>query len=73
MGPYPKGTVFRCISGGGGGWGSPLERDPQLVLADIRNGFIDVAQAQAVCRVVVVERAGELAVDQQQTEQLRAA
>ena len=73
IGPFPKGTVFRSTTGGGGGWGSPLERDPQLVLADIRNGFIDAAQAQAVCRVVVVERAGELAVDQQQTEQLRAA
>ena len=73
IGPFPKGTVFRSTTGGGGGWGSPLERDPQLVLADIRNGFIDAAQAQAVCRVVVVERAGELAVDQQQTDELRAA
>jgi N-methylhydantoinase B len=73
IGPFPKGTVFRSTTGGGGGWGSPLERDPQLVMADIRNGFIDAAQAQAVCRVVVVERAGELAVDQQQTDELRAA
>ena len=45
--------------------------------ADVQLGSaaaqIDAAQAQAVCRVVVVERAGELAVDQQQTDELRAA
>lgn len=73
VGPFPKGTVFRSTTGGGGGWGSALERDPQLVLADIRNGFTDPATARTVCNVAVVEENGEWVIDQKQTQKLRAA
>lgn len=31
---------------GGGGYGSPAERDPQLVEADVRNGYVSVAAAK---------------------------
>ena len=34
-------------SAGGGGWGSPLERDPQRVLADVLDGLVTLESAQA--------------------------
>ena len=68
IGPFPKGTVLRSITGGGGGWGSALQRDPQAILADIRNGFISPATAKAVCNVVVVEEHGTWVIDQKQTK-----
>ena len=33
-------------SGGGGGWGNPLQRDPQHVLEDVRNGFVSERSAR---------------------------
>lgn len=73
VGPFPKGTVFRVITGGGGAWGPAHERDPQLVLADIRNGFINPATAKTVYNVVVTQEDGEWIIDQKQTQKLRAA
>jgi N-methylhydantoinase B len=73
IGPFPKGTVLRVTTGGGGGWGLPRERDPELVLYDVRNGFIDAETAKSVYGVAVVEKNGEWAIDQTQTERLRAA
>ena len=34
--PLQKGDVARLITGAGGGWGDPKERDRELVLADLR-------------------------------------
>ena len=73
VGPFPKGTVLRAITGGGGGWGSALERDPQMILADILNGFLDPATAKAVCNIAVFEENGEWVIDHEQTQKLRAA
>ena len=39
------GEVLVNQSGGGGGWGDPLARDPAAVLADVRNGYVSVAGA----------------------------
>lgn len=33
------GEAMRIVIGGGGGWGDPLQRDPAMVLADVRNGL----------------------------------
>ena len=52
----------------GAGYGSALERDPQSVLADVRDGLIDVDIARNDYGVVVVSGV----VDQQATEDLRA-
>lgn len=73
LGPFPRGTVLRVTTGGGGGWGPPHERDPQLVLYDVRNGFIDADTAKTDYGVAVVEHNGEWMIDQTQTERLRAA
>ena len=31
---------LEALSPGGGGWGNPLERDPEAVLEDVRNGIV---------------------------------
>ncbi|WP_048052672.1 hydantoinase B/oxoprolinase family protein [Saccharolobus islandicus] len=40
-------------SAGGGGWGDPLDRDPELVLQDVRNEYITSEIAQKVYGVVI--------------------
>ncbi|HJM61142.1 MAG TPA: hydantoinase B/oxoprolinase family protein [Alphaproteobacteria bacterium] len=47
------GTIFRHELPGGGGWGDPLERDPQAVLDDVRNGYVSAAAAHAEYGVIV--------------------
>ena len=40
-------------SSGGGGWGDPLERDPEEVLADVRDGYLTPEAAEGDYGVVV--------------------
>ena len=40
------GDMFVMRTGGGGGWGDPIERDPALVLRDVRVGLLTVEQAR---------------------------
>jgi N-methylhydantoinase B len=64
-----RGDIVRIRTGGGGGWGDPLERDPELVLADVLGGWITPETASAQYGVVLTE--GK--VDQTATSALRAA
>jgi N-methylhydantoinase B len=52
---------FRLLSAGGGGWGDPLQRDPEAVRRDVRNEIVSVAAARDVYGVVL--DAATLAVD----------
>ena len=65
-----KGDVFRHVLAGGGGWGDPLERDPQAVLRDVRNEFLSAARAKADYGVIVDTAAWR--VDEAATKKLRA-
>jgi N-methylhydantoinase B len=47
------GDVVSLRSAGGGGWGAPLERDPALVLRDVRDEFVTVEDAEATYGVVL--------------------
>ena len=47
------GALSRYITNGGGGWGPPLERAPERVLADVRNGYVSLAHARDAYGVVV--------------------
>ena len=40
-----RGDVVRLQTGGGGGWGHPFDRSPELVLADVQGGFTSPAAA----------------------------
>jgi N-methylhydantoinase B len=44
--PMRRGDRFRAILAGGGGFGEPLERDPERVLADVVEGKISAAYAR---------------------------
>ncbi len=47
------GEVLVNCSGGGGGWGDPLKRDPEKVLSDVRNGYISLTSAERDYGVVI--------------------
>ena len=49
------GDVIRITSAGAGGWGSPLEREPQRVLRDVECGFVSLTAAQDEYGVVIVD------------------
>ena len=38
--PIKSGDLLRILTPGGGGWGDPLEREPQEVLRDVRLGQV---------------------------------
>ena len=47
------GDAYMMQSGGGGGFGSPLERDPALVADDVKEGYVSQEAARADYGVVV--------------------
>jgi N-methylhydantoinase B len=49
----PAGTVVVYRTSGGGGWGDPLERDPLMVLRDVREGFVPIESARDEYGVIV--------------------
>ena len=65
-----RGDVFRHELAGGGGWGDPLERDPERVLKDVRNEYVSPESARRDYGVVIDTESR--AVDTTATEQLRA-
>ncbi|MBB3726547.1 hydantoinase B/oxoprolinase family protein [Nonomuraea dietziae] len=56
--PVRAGEVIRVRTTGGGGWGSPYERDPERVAADVRDGKVSVEGARTDYGVVFEEGAG---------------
>jgi N-methylhydantoinase B len=48
-----KGDVFHHVSAGGGGSGSPLDRDPALVLDDVLDGKVSIEAARERYGVVI--------------------
>jgi N-methylhydantoinase B len=64
------GDAFRIRSGGGGGYGSPLERPAELVLEDVRQGYVSIAAAASLYGIVIDPASME--VDRTATEKLRA-
>ena len=53
--PLVAGTLVRIDTTGGGGWGEPLERDPELVALDVLQGKVSPAAAQDEYGVVLAE------------------
>ena len=60
--------------GGGGGWGDPLDRDPQAVLDDVLDEYVSVAGAERDYGVVLTGSLEDLTleIDHDGTERLRA-
>ena len=68
------GEKARFLNAGGGGYGAPLEREPERVLGDVLRGWETVERARETYRVVLTGSAEEetLAVDEAATRALRA-
>jgi N-methylhydantoinase B len=65
-----KGDIVSIRSGGGGGWGDPSQRNPELVLNDVRDGLITPEQAYKIYKVFIDP--SELKIDWEATERARA-
>jgi N-methylhydantoinase B len=59
--PVKPGDAFTRPSAGGGGFGDPLERDPEAVVEDVADGYVSVARAERDYGVVVRAVDAELA------------
>ena len=70
--PLRADDAFRLDSPGGGGYGDPLARDPERVLADLRDGMVSAQQAECEYGVVVTRTGGSWAVDHGETRARRA-
>src|SRR4029077_12611791 len=51
--PIPANTLVRVETTGGGGWGDPLEREPDLVGQDVLEGKISERAAREAYGVIV--------------------
>jgi hypothetical protein len=75
---YPEldGPVTQIRTSGGGGWGDPLDRDPERVRLDVRDGYVSIEGAARDYGVVIVgdpaRHPDDLVVDDGATSALRA-
>jgi N-methylhydantoinase B len=67
--PLHENEVVSFQTGGGGGYGPPLEREPDLVLQDVIDGYVSLAQAKEDYGVVIDKK--EMKVDRAATEARR--
>jgi N-methylhydantoinase B len=63
------------VDSGGGGYGSPLDRDPEMVRADVLEGWVSIEKARQIYGVVLNGRADDesIAIDREATVKWRAA
>jgi N-methylhydantoinase B len=64
------GNVIQFESAGGGGYGDPLQRDPQAVAADVVNGYVSIEKAREDYGIVIDPVT--LKVDSVETDKVRA-
>jgi N-methylhydantoinase B len=72
--PMQAGERVMFNYGGGGGWGNPLDRDPQAVLDDVLDEYVSIEGARRDYGVVITGSLEDLtlALDDTATERLRA-
>jgi N-methylhydantoinase B len=68
--PMMKGDRFRAILAGGGGYGDPFERDPDLVRADVSEEKLTIGYARKHYGVVI-KPGPRFAIDKAATRKLR--
>jgi N-methylhydantoinase B len=61
--------VVTIVAAGGGGYGNPLERDPEMVERDVLEGYVSFEKAGENYRVVI--DSNTITVDQEATRKLR--
>ena len=63
-----KGDTFTLLTGGGGGFGPPVERDPERVKNDLRQGYICKESAKKIYKVAMLKSGS---IDVKATNELR--
>jgi N-methylhydantoinase B len=69
--PLKEGDVFRLDTPGGGGYGDPLAREPERVLADVREGVVSADAAEREYGVVVKKNGTGWTVEETETTRRR--
>lgn len=64
------GDVFRHELAGGGGWGDPMERPVDKVLADVRDGYVTIDGAKRDYGVCIDTQSGQL--NEEKTKAVRS-
>jgi N-methylhydantoinase B len=67
--PLGEQEVVSFRTGGGGGYGPPMERDPHAVLEDVKGGYVSLERAKEDYGVVI--SAKEMKIDLSATERTR--
>jgi N-methylhydantoinase B len=67
-----EGDTFELVSQGGGGFGDPLERDPDRVLCDVVDGLVSERAALADYGVAIAGSDGDRKTDWQTTQRERS-
>src|ERR1700720_870234 len=57
--PVLAGQIVRVLTTGGGGWGDPLLREPELVARDVADGEVSAAASREEYGVVLAAEEGE--------------
>jgi len=70
--PLRKGDIFRLDTPGGGGYGDALAREPERVLADVREGTVSPAAAERQYGVVLRQDGAGWTIDRAATDARRA-
>ena len=69
--PLQVGDVVLMETSGGGGFGDPLERDPERVVADVQEGYVTAGAAETVYGVIGTDHGIDPAATWRQRETLR--
>lgn len=67
-----EGDTFEIVSQGGGGFGEPLERDPEQIMRDVIDGLVSAEKALAEYGVVIVGAEDDNAINMKATRSERA-
>ncbi len=70
--PFGPDDIWYHSWQGGGGYGDPLDRPPELVAADVRNGAVSAAAATDIYGVVLVEKEVDVKATERRRLELRA-
>jgi N-methylhydantoinase B len=70
--PIVAGTLVRVETTGGGGWGDPLEREPDLVALDVLQGKVSARSAREDYGVVLDVATDDVRIEVVATEAVRA-
>ena len=70
--PLKDGDVFRLDTPGGGGYGEALTREPERVLADVREGEVSAEAAEREYGVVLKQNGAGTIVDEAATAKRRS-